>query len=330
MGNTISQFYTQSFPPTPALTEKNLASQKGKVFIVTGGYSGVGYQLASILFNAGGKVYIAGRSEEKAKRAIEEITAKVSDPTSSGELEFLLLELDDLSTIKSSVEAFKSMETKLDVLWNNAATTFLPLGSVTKQGHEQTLATNCLGPFLLTQLLLPCLEAAAKTSQPGSARVVWTSSLVVDLSAPTGGLKMADVTTPPSSQQAIYVNTKTGNWFLASEMARRFGDRGILSVTQNPGNLKTNILKNAPKGLSLLVNPLLYHARFGAYTELWAGLSQGIGMDDNGAYVVPWGRLHTGPRNDIINALKTTDEGGTGLASKFWEWCEDQTADYRL
>jgi NAD(P)-dependent dehydrogenase (short-subunit alcohol dehydrogenase family) len=59
------------------------------------------------------------------------------------------------------------------------------------------MATNCLGPLLFTQLLLPELQAAAKSSIPGSVRVVWTSSMVVDLAAPKGGLDMKDLTSTP-------------------------------------------------------------------------------------------------------------------------------------
>jgi NAD(P)-dependent dehydrogenase (short-subunit alcohol dehydrogenase family) len=122
MGATLSQI----FPPPATLTEENLPNQKGKVFLVTGGASGMGHELARILFQAGGKVYIAGRSEEKARKAIAEVKALEHDASTAGELEFLLLVLDDLSTIKASAEAFKSRESKLDVLFNNAGVSSLP------------------------------------------------------------------------------------------------------------------------------------------------------------------------------------------------------------
>jgi hypothetical protein len=59
-------------------------------------------------------------------------------------------------------------------------------------------------------------------------------------------------------------------------------------------------------------------------------LSDDLSAEDNGAYVIPWGRLHPGPRLDILDGLKTIEDGGTGQASKFWEWCENQTADHRI
>ena len=326
MGNN---FTTQSFPPHASLTGDNLPSQKGKVFIVTGGASGVGYQLVSILYRAGGKVYIAGRSEPNALKSIEEIKSSVHENSSIGQLEYLSLDLGDLTSIKASAEAFKRNETRLDVLWNNAGVSNPPVGSVTKQGYELQIGTNCLGPFLFTQLLLPELQAAAKGSPPGTVRVVWTSSFMVDAGAPKGGFQMEDITKPPKDAGKNYTASKTGNWFLASELAREVGSQGIISVTQNPGNIKTNILRHFSMLFRLIVSPILYEAKYGAYTELWAGLSPHLTMEMNGGYVIPWGRIHSSPRQDLLDALKATEEGGTGIAAEFREWCEKQVADYK-
>jgi NAD(P)-dependent dehydrogenase (short-subunit alcohol dehydrogenase family) len=319
--------FSQLFPPSPSLTERNLPSQKGKVFIVTGGASGIGRELASILFQAGGKVYIAGRSEVNAKQCIEDINLSINDTSSAGQLEYLPLDLADLKSIRSSAEAFKNKESKLDVLWNNAGISLPPTGIVSKQGHELQMGTNCLGPFLFTQLLLPLLKTAAQGSPQGSVRVVWTSSLMVDLSAPKGGMVMADLASPPHDKTKNYTASKTGNWFLASELAREVGQYGILSLTQNPGSLSTNLLRNA-KWVKLASSPLLYHAKMGAYTELWAGLSSELTIGMNGGYVIPWGKVHPSPREDLLDALKSVEEGGTGQAGEFWKWCEEQTLEF--
>lgn len=93
-----------------------------------------------------------------------------------------------------------------------------PLGSVSKQLHELQLATNYLGPYLLfSQKLSPSLQAAAPTSSSGSARVVWTSLFVVDLTATNGGVSMADVTSPSTDQKQKLHDFQSGRWFLASE-----------------------------------------------------------------------------------------------------------------
>ena len=324
---TMGVTYSQFFPPSPALTDTNLPGQKGKVFIVTGGASGVGFELCAILYQAGAKVYLAGRSEANAQRAISEI--KAHSRSSPGELIFLSLALDDLTTIKPAVEIFISKESKLDVLFNNAGVLLPPRGSVSAQGRELQMATNCLGHYLLTQLLLPTLLRTAENTSPAAVRVIWTSSIAVDVFAPKCGINISELTTPSSDQQKNYVTSKTGNWFLASALAAQVGSKGILSVTQNPGNLKTSLLRHAPWILGFVTAPLLYSAKMGAYTELWAGLSADLVIEDGGKYVVPWGRVHPSSRPDLLAALKSREDGGSGVAARFLEYCEQQTADFR-
>ena len=321
--------FSQIFPPQPNWTERDLPSQQGKVFIVTGGTSGIGYELASILFQAGAKVYIAGRSETRVQAAIEKIKSLSKGASTAGDLQYLHLELDDLGSIKASAEAFKARESKLDVLFNNAGVSLPPAGSVSKQGYELQLATNCLGPLLFTQMLLPCLQTAAKTAPRDSVRIIWTSSQVVDLIAPTGGIAMSEIENSSTDQTKNYVISKTGNWFLASEMARKVEIHGILSLTQNPGSLKTNLLRHQSWVYRLAVSPLLHNPKMGAYTELYAGLSPEVTAQVNGGYLIPWGRVHPAPRGDLLLALKSVEEGGTGQAADFQGWCEKQIADYR-
>jgi NAD(P)-dependent dehydrogenase (short-subunit alcohol dehydrogenase family) len=340
MGTQFSQF----FPPQPTFTEADIGTQHGKVFLITGGYSGIGFEVAKILYDKGGKVYIAGRSQEKAQEAIREIKS-VSPTESGGSLAFLALELDNLTAIKEAVDAFKEKETKLDVLWNNAGVSQPPPGSQSKQGFELQLATNCLGPFLLTRLLLPLLEKAAEyfpdgttVPSPGNAavrspenatgRVIWLSSQIMELSAPTGAIIMSELNHPPSNQTRNYVNSKTGNYLLACELARRDGlSKGIISVSVNPGAASTSLFRHSP-WLAYLAWPLLHNPKLAAYTELYAGLSPDINLDVNGCYVVPWGRIATWVRNDLVDATKPKEEGGTARAAEFWDFCERITHDY--
>jgi retinol dehydrogenase 12 len=89
-----------------------------QVVIITGGYSGIGYQLTKLVYDKNAIVYIAGRRESEGLRAIEEI--QTSHPNSKGRLEFLFLDLADLATVKKCAEEFLKKEKRLDVLWNNA------------------------------------------------------------------------------------------------------------------------------------------------------------------------------------------------------------------
>lgn len=224
MGNWFSQF----FPPAPDFTESSLPSLSGKVYIVTGASAGVGRQLARLLYSRNGTVYLAARNAAKAQDTIDWI--KTSHPTSSGALHFLKLDLNDLEGIKPSVEEFLSKEKRLDVLWNNAGVMIPPKGSLTKQGYDQQLGTNCIAPFLFTKLLTPLLVQTAKTSPVGDVRVVWVSSFAAELVAKGGvdvkGLdKLAE-----GDPNRVYGITKGGNVLHAQEYAKRYGKDGIVSI----------------------------------------------------------------------------------------------------
>lgn len=113
----MSQF-SQIFPPCPKFTNNDVPDQNGKVFIVTGATSGVGFEVSKVLYEKNATVYIAARSKTKIQKAIENIKKKC--PVSQGKLEILTFDLSDLATIKSAVEDFTSREQRLDVLFNNA------------------------------------------------------------------------------------------------------------------------------------------------------------------------------------------------------------------
>lgn len=86
--------------------------------MISGGYAGIGFQLAQILYRSNATVYIAGRSRNKARTAIAEIEAAA--PSTTGSLKFLELDLADTSTIRPAVASFLASEERLDVLVNNA------------------------------------------------------------------------------------------------------------------------------------------------------------------------------------------------------------------
>ncbi|OQD67357.1 hypothetical protein PENDEC_c039G06905 [Penicillium decumbens] len=308
MANIFTKaFWTQSYYiPAPPLTEKNLPDQNGRVHIVTGGYAGVGRQLSAILYGKGATVYIAGRSEQKAEDAMRQI--KEEHPSSSGHLHFLFLDLNDLSTIKPTVENFLSQESRLDVLVNNAGVMIPPKGTKTAQGHDLQFGTNVLGPFLFTKLLIPVMAQTAKTAAPGSVRVIWAASLAIQVMSPNGGGIILDGSGAPKildSQQTNYGQTKVANVLLAFKTQELYGSQGIRSVSFNPGNLKTELQRHSTGLMMKVAESMLYPAIFGAYTELYSGWSEEIGAD------------------------KSVTKGiGNGLADRVWEWCESETAKF--
>lgn len=206
-----------------------------------------------------------------------------------------------------------------------------PKGSQTAQSHDLQMGTNCLGPYLLTTLLHPTLLKTAQSSPPNSVRVAWAGSLAVDVFSPKGGVNLdkdGNWELGKSSIQTVYGESKAGNYFLAAQFAKRHpmpsdGKGGVLHVSFNPGNLKTELGRHSPSaGMWFLEKTILHPAVFGAYTELYSGWSEDITREQNGAFVIPWGRV-SGVRKDVAKEL---EDGGK--AGKFWEWCERETGRF--
>lgn len=199
------------------------------MFIVTGSSSGVGRELAYILYLHNAKVYVATRSEEKASKAISDIKSRA--PNSKGSLIFLHLDLNDLTTIKASAEAFLRDNDRLDVLWNNAGVMIPPQGSKTKQGYELQLGTNCVAPFLFTKFLHPILAKTAKTTPKDSVRIVWVSSNGAEILSPKGGVELENMDYKIDRIPFWkYGASKAGNILYASEFAKRAKSEGIIST----------------------------------------------------------------------------------------------------
>ncbi|KAF2235379.1 NAD(P)-binding protein [Viridothelium virens] len=328
MGNILSQFF---FIPQPSITEKNCPDQTGRVFFVTGGYAGVGIELCTILYSHNATVYIAGRSEPKAQKAI--LNIKKLYPRSAGHLEFIDLDLADLSSIKPAIEAFTTIQQRLDVLVNNAGVMFPPEGSTSAQGHELQVATNCLGPYLLYQLLLPILTTTAASSPTGSVRVAWAGSIAVHVASPGPHGIQLDSSGCPSDKGVMpnYGQTKVANAIMAREFAKTTPQTGIVHAAFNPGNLRSELQRHW-QGLGrsftvsgyIDVNFLCYPPINGAYTELWSALAPELTPDKSGAYVFPWGRFGSLPAG-VEESLRGKAEGGSGIAETFLAWCRQQT-----
>jgi retinol dehydrogenase 12 len=329
MGMNFSSLKQSFFIPAPTFTGRNLPDQTGKVHIVTGGYAGCGEELVRLLYEKNATVYIAGRSKEKAAKSIASVMGK--HPDSTGKIGFLQLDLSNFRTVKPAVEEFVSKETRLDVLTNNAGVMTPPAGSKDSHSHELQMGTNCLGPFLFSELLQPILQRTASSSPPGSVRVTWAASIASQLYSPQNGVDFGEDGNPRIlGPRTDYGQTKAGNIFLATETARRYGKSGIVSVAWNPGNLKTELRRHQSPLLEMAMRFMLSPPIYGAYTELYSGWSDDINLDNNGAYVWPWGRIVTdGLRPDLLAAVKNREQGGSGTAEKFWDWCYKETQGYR-
>jgi NAD(P)-dependent dehydrogenase (short-subunit alcohol dehydrogenase family) len=171
------------------------------------------------------------RSKGRADAAISDIKASCrNNEREVGSLEFIYMDLADFGTIKLAAEEVLRREGpdgRLDVFFNNAGTGGRQNAPPGHQGFEYHITTNCMGSFVLTRLLIPLLTITAQRSPPGSVRVIWPGSILMELNAPETGFRLEwlqDHTSAKNSTDyvGLYSASKVGSWFLASEFTRRY------------------------------------------------------------------------------------------------------------
>lgn len=221
--------FSQLFPPKPEFTEEQLKDLSGRVYIITGATSGVGFELAKILYSRNGTVFVGGRSAESTSKAIREIRKSFGSAT--GQAKPFIMDLACLKSVQAGANRFLAEERRLDVLFHNAGVMTPPPDSKSGDGYDLELATNCLAPFLLTTILKPALAATAEAS--GGSRVVFVSSMV-NVGTPQGGVIFDKQTGNPAQMKGMdnYMQSKAGELFLAKEFSREWADLNIASVVR--------------------------------------------------------------------------------------------------
>jgi len=220
---------------TARWTQKDIDDQKGKVVIVTGGNSGIGYEAGLALAGRNARVILAVRNLDKGGLAVQTILKQY--PTA--DVKAMSLNLADLKSVRGFAETFLAAHDRLDVLINNAGVMAIPYRR-TADGFEMQFGTNHLGHFALTGLLLPKLK-----STPG-ARVVTVSSFVHT----SGNIYFDDLQWEKSYDRwGAYAQSKLSNLLFAYELQRRLASAGIkvISVGCHPGYAATNLQAVGPQ-----------------------------------------------------------------------------------
>lgn len=237
----------------------------GKLAIVTGANSGLGFGLTGRLAKAGAEVILAVRNKAKGEAAIEHILAE----TPGAKLSIRHIDLASLKTVAAFGEQLTTEGRPIDILINNAGIMMPPKRDVTEDGFELQFGSNHLGHFALTAHLLPLLRAA------GDARVVSLSSLM----ARAGRLDFDDLQGENYRPSRAYGLSKLATLMFARELNRRSiaADWGIRSVAAHPGSTITNLQVTGPThgGASAKVMLTLTEAthRIG---WMWQQIPQGI------------------------------------------------------
>ncbi|OHW92665.1 WW domain-containing oxidoreductase [Colletotrichum incanum] len=209
-----------------------------KVALVTGANSGIGLETARALHATGVTLFITARDSTKAQKAIDDILAG-PDGKSGAPIHALELRLDSLKSVRAAAKAFLDQSEKLNLLILNAGIMCTPEGK-TEDGFELQFGTNHLGHFLLFQLLKPAFLSG--TTPSFQSRVVAVSSIAHNDS----GIRFHDLNfeKEPYNPWIAYGQSKTANIYLANEIERRYGSKGLHALSLHPGVIFTNLAQH--------------------------------------------------------------------------------------
>lgn len=199
-----------------------------KVILITGGNSGIGKETAIDLAIRGAKIYIACRNPSKCETA----RADIINATQNQNVQGLQLDLASFESIHNFSRNFHQLEQRLDVLINNAGTV-ASKRTLTKDGFEMDFGVNHLGHFLLTNLLLDLIKAAAPS------RIVVVSSEMHFFA----DLRMDDLNYESRSYSWMraYANSKLANLLFSNELAKKLANDGVTVNSLHPGVVNTKV-----------------------------------------------------------------------------------------
>ena len=260
-------------------TMADIPSMQGRLAVVTGANSGIGWHTAFELARAGSEVILASRTEAKGCDAVDRIRRQLPQARVRAEV----LDLASLRSVQSFAARIGG-EAKLDLLINNAGVMSVPKRQVTEDGFELQFGANFLGPFALTLSLLPALMRAQ------SPRVTTVSSGAAKM-----GLKKINFGELQWERSygpwTAYCQSKLADLMFALELGRRSASSGLLLVSNaaHPGYARTNLQTSGPgrqlNRVEKIVEVLLSHdAAHGAMPTLRAATARDA---ISGSYFAP-------------------------------------------
>ncbi len=282
-----------------------LPDLQGKVYIVTGANAGLGFETTRYLAAANATVVMACRTPGKAQAAADQLRKELPH----ARLEQVQIDLADYASVRRAAAEILQRFKKIDCLVNNAGL-FFDTRKLNDAGHEMTIATNHLGPFLLTNLLLPRLRAT-----PG-ARVVSVSSEAHRM----GKLRLDDLHGEKSwGAWQSYGTSKLANIVFTRELARRLEGSGVTATCCHPGFVASNFgetngtLWDRLIGISKIfaISPPK-----GALTQTWLAASPEVAGQTGGYYASRKLRTPTvqGRDDAVARELWSLSEKLVGLA----------------
>ncbi len=235
-----------------------LPSMAGRTVLVTGASGGLGLAAAEGFAALGARLLLVVRDAQRGERSRELIEQRTGNP----QLQVELCDLSSLQSVRALVARLQARDQQLDVLVNNAGV--LPRArTLSADGFELAFATNVLGPFLLTNLLIPVLQ---RSPDPRIINVssggMYTQRLRVDdLESERGSFDGA----------AVYARTKRAQVVLTQLWAARLAGTGVVVHAMHPGWADTPGVRESLPRFHRLTAPLLRTPQQGADTIVWLG-----------------------------------------------------------
>lgn len=248
-----------------------------KTAVVTGASSGIGKAAAIALAQQGWRIIGTGRDPGRIAASEAELRA-----VSGGRAPIDILRAD-LSVMREAAqlaETIQKMTPRIDVLLNNAGGMTDSL-KLTSEGLEESFAANHLGPFLLTQRLLPLLQATARNAEKGSVRIIFTSS---GASESAQQINFDDIQNLAAfSPGKTYCSVKLANVLVTRELAQRVARSGIVVHAAAPGPVASRFFDYAPQETRDHVSdlPMMTEAE-GADTLIWLATDPEAGRSTGG------------------------------------------------
>ena len=287
-------------------TVNDIPNLSGKVALITGANSGIGYETAKALAEKGTHVVMACRNMDKAEQAKSDIRQSVSN----GELTIIQLDLADLDSVKSFTEKFKAEYSQLDYLINNAGV-MIPPFTKTKDGFEVQFGANHLGHFALTGHLLDLLQATPQ------ARIINVSSAAHRF----GKIDFENLHAEKGyNAQGAYGQSKLANLLFTRELNRRLEAQGsdVMATSAHPGWTVTSLQKGFMHTISRVVGQ---SPPMGALPTLMAVIDPNADRND---YYGPsgLGEMRGYPKKVDMSAAAKDD----AVAKRLWEVSEELTS----
>ena len=264
-------------------------------FFVTGANSGIGRAFVEAVAARGCTVVLATRSEERNRPVLNELRSRYP----AAQAQWIQVDVSDLTSVRHAAAAFLATKQPIDVLVNNAG--IAGTRRLSKDGFDLTYATNHIGPFLLTHLLLPRLRESPQ------GRVVNVASNAHFIAKEMNWAGLERRTEPKRSGFKDYGQTKLMNVLHAKELARRLSGTRVTTYSLHPGAVASNIWRGVPQPFQWLLKLFMLSNQQGAETPLYCATAPEL--------ATATGRYYYKSREAKTSPLA----GDAALARELWE-----------